>query len=1258
MKKKETIRSLWTPTAGMLTGARRVAMLLLTTLLLTMTAQTARADYEYTYNDLREQISSNVVDNKVTLAPGTYTYEEGNGDTFIIENSIEIDGNGAVIDMAGSALRAFVINVAGVTIKNLTIKNANYTNGKGGAIYFNKSGTVENCIFINNKASEEGGAIYFHDGGSVTNCAFVNNSASSGNAISSDKELSSIDNNWWGSNNPESEWQKLIHIANNQVPSSWLLLNATANPDEIPLGGNSAIVFNLKSYDGVVFSDFNGPLNFQLILTQTKGELDKATASLGDEIIYTAREVGHGSVTATVGSVSYTVDIPVTVNYIDAEGNKQTVYAVALTGDENDIGETNKDTWYIAQGSLAYNVLSISGNCHLILADGAALNLSNQISYSSPSSLTIYAQSTGEAMGALTVATTSPYAAVATNGGDLTINGGRISISSTGNDGINTTHYSGDPGTLTINGGNVTCIGGPDNKGINTGGDDGLAHYVHNGGTVDFGSGALTFIFNANGGSGTMSNQKIIVNHTKELHACTFTREDCVFEGWATTADGPVVYTNEQSITPTEAGSVTLYAKWRSVVYLIAFDANGGTGNMSNQKITVGETQNLHACTFTLENCVFDGWATTADGNVAYTNEQSITPTEAGSVTLYAKWSYVAYFIAFDANGGSGTMSNQRINVGETQNLTDCTFTRNGYSFAGWATTADGEVAYNNGAPITASATGFLKLYAKWVLLDWAATHSGDSWNDAYIIYEVSQLEEIATNVNAGTTYKDKYFKLGGNITYDNTLTNNHIAIGTSTNPFMGHFDGQGYTISGIRMNGTGDYGLFGFINDSGAEVKNLTLADAQINVGPGNTGGIVGYKKDGAIVNCRVTSDVIINVSNTYGDTYYGGIIGQNYKGAIEYCVSSASVIDATGNQYVGYGGIAGWGAPRNCLVIDATISSPQGYVGAVAGYGGFGEGNNVYTYGTKVNSATGSGHGHGSGTDEASRNKMGYVVTTLPELIPAATGDLPVKVFDGYGLQYNGTNYITLFPLSEDEGVSYLTTYLKSEPSVPVEFKRTFTSGVASTLCLPFDHTPASTVGTFYDFTSVNGDWTEVTMTEVNTSLTANTPYLFKSAATGEQTFSGTATNGATAGTKTVGDWTFTGTYAENRWDVNTNNTERRIFGFATGQGYEGTAASTAAGVFIRLNSGGIKPFRAYLEYTGSLQARTRGEGGLPETMTVRLVNANGEIQGIGEIRLSTGEVTFDSRAWYDLNGRRLDGKPSEKGIYINGGRKVVIK
>jgi hypothetical protein len=29
-----------------------------------------------------------------------------------------------------------------------------------------------------------------------------------------------------------------------------------------------------------------------------------------------------------------------------------------------------------------------------------------------------------------------------------------------------------------------------------------------------------------------------------------------------------------------------------------------------------------------------------------------------------------------------------------------------------------------------------------------------------------------------------------------------------------------------------------------------------------------------------------------------------------------------------------------------------------------------------------------------------------------------------------------------------------------------------------------------------------------------------------------------------------------------------------------------------------------------------------------------------------------------WYDLSGRRLQGKPTKKGVFINDGRKVVIK
>jgi hypothetical protein len=30
----------------------------------------------------------------------------------------------------------------------------------------------------------------------------------------------------------------------------------------------------------------------------------------------------------------------------------------------------------------------------------------------------------------------------------------------------------------------------------------------------------------------------------------------------------------------------------------------------------------------------------------------------------------------------------------------------------------------------------------------------------------------------------------------------------------------------------------------------------------------------------------------------------------------------------------------------------------------------------------------------------------------------------------------------------------------------------------------------------------------------------------------------------------------------------------------------------------------------------------------------------------------------AWYNLDGRKLDSKPTQKGVYIGGGKKVVIK
>ena len=55
-----------------------------------------------------------------------------------------------------------------------------------------------------------------------------------------------------------------------------------------------------------------------------------------------------------------------------------------------------------------------------------------------------------------------------------------------------------------------------------------------------------------------------------------------------------------------------------------------------------------------------------------------------------------------------------------------------------------------------------------------------------------------------------------------------------------------------------------------------------------------------------------------------------------------------------------------------------------------------------------------------------------------------------------------------------------------------------------------------------------------------------------------------------------------------------------------------------------------------------------------TINLVFDDGNATGIEAI--DNGQLTIDN--WYDLNGRRLQGKPTKKGVYIQNGKKVVVK
>ena len=159
--------------------------------------------------------------------------------------------------------------------------------------------------------------------------------------------------------------------------------------------------------------------------------------------------------------------------------------------------------------------------------------------------------------------------------------------------------------------------------------------------------------------------------------------------------------------------------------YTVSYDANGGTGSMKAVTVKENETITIAENTFTRSMFKFIGWNTKSDGTgTSYADKASIKVTQ--SITLYAQWEKY-YTITFDANGGTGSMSEMTCVYGQNITLTENKFTRAGYYFRVWNTKSDGTgTSYNNKASI--KVTQSITLYAQWKVSTGIA--DGHEWVD------------------------------------------------------------------------------------------------------------------------------------------------------------------------------------------------------------------------------------------------------------------------------------------------------------------------------------------------------------------------------------------------------------------------------------------------------------------------------------------------------------------------------------------------
>ena len=276
-----------------------------------------------------------------------------------------------------------------------------------------------------------------------------------------------------------------------------------------------------------------------------------------------------------------------------------------------------------------------------------------------------------------------------------------------------------------------------------------------------------------------------------------------------------------------------------------------------------------------------------------------------------------------------------------------------------------------------------------------------------------------------------------------------------------------------------------------------------------------------------------------------------------------------------------------------------------------------------------------------EAQNNS--YLTRSYEELLAAGeeytiTGDVTFTARYSY-------IYITL--ANNADNSETLGKYAgKKARLVTLKDRTLYKDGSWNTLCLPFDlsdftGTPleGATVKTLTSAKFANGTLT-LNFSEDLTAIEAGKPYIVKWA----------STQGSDNITITQFPWvTINNTITNVETDVVSFN---GIFSPYTIEGKDRTLLYLGAGNKLYYPDAAmtIGSCRAYFRLQGGL---TAGDPATPNAISAFKLNF-GDDESTG---ITTTNYTNPSDAWYTIDGQLLNGKPTQKGIYINNGKKVVI-
>lgn len=612
------------------------------------------------------------------------------------------------------------------------------------------------------------------------------------------------------------------------------------------------------------------------------------------------------------------------------------------------------------------------------------------------------------------------------------------------------------------------------------------------------------------------------------------------------------------------------------------------------------------------------------------------------SITPTIHWRCTA---TFDMQGPGTAPAAQTVYSGVANALTEPTApTATGYDFDGWY----GDAACTEAFDFTAALDDNVTVYAKWTALENTIIFDLDGRGSAIsnqTIYSGNTVTEPNVQFDGTDGIEGWYTDAGRTLKYDFTTVVDHsftlyakwAAAGTATisvtngeGSTVRLTDGRGqtfnngkvmpgvYTLTVKPQSGysfTGSYTLT-------YRSSSASLPSTSISGGTARTYTLDLTEKDVA-VSVTFSSNPILTVTTRADDesvlSQVTWSVVNNQTPSTTYDNGSTIPYDTSGMVAENFG-----------IRLDVGLGILSGY---------------AFT-------ATINDRGDGSTTYKNSNDGTSF------KIVPHGSIDIDLYVYQPQtiALLDDGSNIDDITALNGDVA--------------DVTLKRAFTNGKKQTLCLPFAPSAILSLGLgkMYEFTDVIDG--KAVMTERTSGLKANTPYIFEpnqdiGAATGI-TFENVTIN-YNADPKTVKSskhFTFHGTYTQKTWEADEAVTAN-IYGFMA-QDNDGQTV----GQFVKARRKTIlRPFSCWLEYTGTgdltdtnptsqaaARRTTRGEGEtLPDVIDIVWVSALGSTTGI---HAADAVTTQHNDAWYSLDGRRLSGEPSVKGVYINNGRKVVIK